>query len=304
MRNRISRRRFVGATTAALTGAFAGLHAIEPISRINPFIKGASLAAYSFRDQLNWFKGKQTDGSMDLFGFLDYCAEQQLLGAELTAYFFPEPVTPELISELKRRAHILGLDITGGAIGNNFSFFPGSSEAKQQAEYVHRWIDTYADLGAPVIRVFAGHQGPEGATEEQVVSNIKANLTEALIHAERRGVILAMENHDSMSDVHRLLDLVKSVQSKNFGVTWDSGNIIPTPDPYADLALIAPYAVNAQIKVMIPVNGVKKPADFTRLIKILRDANYGGYVVLEYEEQEDPFKVLPAYIKELRAAIG
>ena len=35
---------------------------------------------------------------------------------------------------------------------------------------------------------------------------------------------------------------------------------------------------------MMSGGGKKEPADFKRLAKIMRDANYRGYIVLEYEE--------------------
>ena len=43
-----------------------------------------------------------------------------------------------------------------------------------------------------------------------------------------------------------------------FGVNFDSGNF-QTDDPYADLAKIAPYAVNAQIKAAIAPGGKNNP---------------------------------------------
>jgi|TARA_B110000495_G_C22751826_1_gene440475 hypothetical protein len=45
-------------------------------------------------------------------------------------------------------------------------------------------------------------------------------------------------------------------------------------------------------------------ADISRLIGILKKANYRGYVVLEYEAKEDPFTAVPRYLKELRQLIG
>ena len=87
-----------------------------------------------------------------------------------------------------------------------------------------------------------------------------------------------------------------------FGVNFDSGNF-RTQDPYADLAMIAPYAVNAQVKVMIAPNGRKEPADLERIVSILRQARYRGYVVLEYEEAEDPFTAIPRYLKMLSRLI-
>ena len=68
----------------------------------------------------------------------------------------------------------------------------------------------------------------------------------------------------------------------------DLGFSSPTPDPYAQLERIAPYAVTAQVKVMTKVNGEDTPADYARLVKILREANYRGYLIFEYEEDEIP----------------
>lgn len=289
----LSRRKFIVSSSAL--AAAPHLPAIEPPQRINPVIKGVSLAAYSLRSQMRWFKGKDGKGKMDMLQFLDYAARERFDGVELTAYFFQEPVDQAYLFKVKRRAHILGLDITGGAIGNNFSMHPGSPEAKKQSEYVKKWIDNYADLGAPVIRVFAGSRGPKGASEETIMKNIRVNLAEALEHAESRGVILGMENHDSMTDIDKLISFIKTVDSPYFGVTWDSANLKKTVDPYADLAKLAPYTVNAQVKVKIPINGKHVDTDLAKVVKILKDAEYAGYIVLEYEEKEDPLVQIPKY---------
>ena len=50
----------------------------------------------------------------------------------------------------------------------------------------------------------------------------------------------------------------------------------------------------------IPVEGEKQPADLGRIVNILKGANYSGYVTLEYEGKEDPYKAIPEYLKELR----
>ena len=36
---------------------------------------------------------------------------------------------------------------------------------------------------------------------------------------------------------------------------------------------------------------------FARIIDILKDAGYRGYIVLEYEESQDPFKAIPTYLR-------
>ncbi len=88
-----------------------------------------------------------------------------------------------------------------------------------------------------------------------------------------------------------------------FGVNFDSGNF-RTDAPYADLARIAPYAVNAQIKTEISPGGRKEEADLERIVDILTDAGYRGYIVLEYEAAADPKTAIPRYIDELRELIS
>ena len=101
-----------------------------------------------------------------------------------------------------------------------------------------------------------------------------------------------------------LLKFVRDVNSPWFGVNLDSGNFRGTGDAYAELARIAPYALNAQIKVSMSENGKKVPADYRRLAQIMRDANYRGYIVLEYEEAGDVRAECARHIDELRAAFA
>ena len=73
----------------------------------------------------------------------------------------------------------------------------------------------------------------------------------------------------------------------------------------AELEAIAPYAINAQVKVEISREGGKKePADMARILEILRAARYSGYVALEYEAAEDPFEAIPQHLKTLKSLIG
>ena len=298
----LSRRRFAaGFGTLVLGGSVTS--AIEVPQRINPKIRGLSLAAYSLRSKLRWMKGKDTGAKMEMMDLLDFAAEEGFDGVELTAYFFDPKVTSSDLNDIKRRAHVLGLDITGGAIGNNFSFPANDLFTAEQLAYTKTWIDHYACLGAPVIRIFAGGKNPPGASTEQVIENVVTNLNVILPYAAEKGVILGIENHDSMTDMDNLLELIGRIDSPWLGVTWDSANVAPTIDPYKELERIAPYSVNAQLKVMTKVNGENTKADFPRLIQILRDANYSGQLVLEYEEKEDPFTGIPRFKEAVEAAL-
>ena len=125
-------------------------------------------------------------------------------------------------------------------------------------------------------------------------------------HAVEKGITLALENHGGITATPaQILKLVKAVDGPNFGVNLDTGNF-HGEDPYAEIAELAPYAVNVQVKTEILRKGTKakEEADLARLISILRDAKYSGYVVLEYEAAEDPIAAIPRHIKKLRELIS
>jgi sugar phosphate isomerase/epimerase len=273
--------------------------AIDPIRRTGPSHLKLSLAAYSFRDYLAGSKKR-----MDLFEFINRAADMGLDAVEPTSYYFPEDVTDEYLHRLKQHAFLQGLDISGTAIRNDFCLPPGD-EADKDREHVRAWIGHAAELDAPVLRVMSGNwrQGtPEEELEEQVVRKIN----ELLPYAAEEGVILALENHGGGVTVtaEQLLRLVRAIQGPNFGVNLDTGNF-HGEDPYAEIAQAAPYAVNVQVKTEIRRKGrTKEPADLAKVIGILREARYSGYVALEYDAAEDAMTAIPRYIKTLRSLIG
>ena len=302
-----TRRNFLKTAGLAAT-ALAVPHpasAVAPIARPKSSARfKISLAAYSFRNQLPSYRNNQTPEptSMDMAGFIDYCATLDIDAAEITSYFLPHPCSRELAFSLRRQAHLLGLDISSGAIGNNFSFDEGP-ELERQMAYTEGWIKTYAQMGVPVIRVFAGHPTTKELSDDAAEKNIIRNLNHACTIAAKHGVILGVENHDFTTDIDRMERILAAVDSPWFGLNFDSGNLAKTANPYADLKRIAPYAVNAQLKIDIPRNGTKEPADFKRIVDILGEADYRGYLVLEYES-DHPFEEVPQYLEKLRTAIG
>jgi sugar phosphate isomerase/epimerase len=271
--------------------------AIGPIKRHGASRMKLSLAAYSFRQALAGSKK-----SMTLEDFVNRAATWDIDAVEPTSYYFPDPPTPEYCRRLRRQAFLLGLGISGTAIRNTFTFPPGPQLEKEIAHVKH-WIDLAVDLGAPTIRIFAGDL-QKGSTEAQAREWCIGAIQQCCEYAAPRGVILALENHGGIvSTVDQLLSIVKAVESDWFGVNWDSGNF-RSADPYGDLAKAAPYAVVAQVKTEVSPNGMPQAADLARVVGILRDAGYRGFVALEYEAEEDPFVAVPRFLSELRRLIG
>lgn len=295
-----SRRSFIKniGAAAVLSSTSPPALAIDPVRRIGGSHMKLSLAAYSFREYLAGPKK-----SMTMEDFVDLCAKYNLDATEPTSYYFPDPVTPEYLRRLRKRAFLQGLGISGTAIRNTFTYPPGP-ELDKEIAHVKKWIDYSADLGAPAIRIFAGNL-QKGTTEAQARKWCIEAIQQCCEYAGQRGIILALENHGGIvTTADQLVSIVKEVQSEWFGVNWDSGNF-RGPDPYEELAKAAPYAVTVQIKTEVSPQGRPKvEADLKRVVGILRNVGYRGFVALEYEAKEDPRTAVPRYLQQLRQLIS
>ncbi len=302
MPKKMDRRRFM--QNCAAGTVVAGGVAASPALGIEPIVRNGSpkfklsLAAYGYRDLLTG-----DPAELDLFDFVDDCAAMGLEGTELTSYYFPEPTTEAYLRKLKQHCFRLGLDVSGTAIRNDFGYAAGEERDAQIAS-VKRWIELAEVLGAPVIRIFAGYAKP-GLSADQTHRLMVEGIEECCDYAGQHGVHLALENHGGPTATPEgMLAFVRDVDSPWFGVNLDSGNFYGD-DPYRDLAKIAPYALNVQVKVVTSSDEKrqnKTPTDFVRLARILREANYRGYVVLEYEEAGDPRVECRKYLAQVREA--
>ncbi len=296
----MNRREFIGSSLAVVAIAFRGdpARAIEPIQRTGRPHLRLSIAGYSYRD---YFTGKLKP-AMTLEDFVDLAAQLGVDAIEPTAYYFKD-TSPAYLARLRHRCIRLGLDVSGGAVGNNFCL-ADPDKLREEITKVKEWIERYALLGGKTIRIFSGST-PKGESPEKATARCIEAIQEACDHAGKHGIFLALENHGGLTATpESMLPIVKAVRHDWFGVNLDSGNF-HTADPYADLAKIAPYAVVAQIKVEIQRPKQKKEeADLPRLINMLREVNYRGYVALEYEAAEDPKTAIPRYVAVLKKLIA
>lgn len=301
---RISRRRFsslLGAGTLAFLPA-AG-RSNEPFSRPGKPRLRLSLAAYSFREYFKEASHQRekiahAPQQIDLFGFIDYAADQGCDAVELTSYYFPSNVAPDFLLKIKRHAFLRGIELSGTAVGNTFTH-PRGEKRDREIRLVKQWIENAALMGMPHIRVFAG--SAEGQPLEVAKRNCIEALEECLEPASKAGVFLGIENHGGIvAEAGPLIEIINSIQSPWLGINLDTANF-HTEDPYADLERCAPYAVNVQLKTELRArNRPKEPSDLNRLITILKRANYQGYVVLEYEAEESPYTAVPRTLDQLR----
>lgn len=280
------------------------LAAAGPIVRPGKPRLHLALAAYSFRRQFLWMKGnpqspEDPSKTMDMFKFIDYCADHGCQGAELTSYFIPVDADLAYYNHLKHYAFVRGVTINGTAIGNDFSL-PKGIKLDYQILAAKQGIDQAAMMGAPHVRFFAGTGKGFSEGRDRVRNAIDA-LQECCDYAGQKGIFIGVENHGNISP-ELLLEIINQVDSPWLGINLDTGNFW-SKDPYADLEQCVMYAVNVQVKVKMQTPERKKyMADLDRVVDILKRANYQGYVVLEYEEDK-PFEEIPGYLNQLNKLI-
>ncbi len=312
MKYRLGRRGFLTASAAALPFVASesllarSVFAQEPIDRVGSARLKLSLNAWSFDPPLTAYINGDKSG-MSLFDLLKYCAEQGFDALDPTGYFFPGyPEVPDrkFVNEFKRRAFQLGIDISGTGIRNDFATADKSKRA-EGVELVRRWVEAAAEIGAPVLRVFAGPR-PEGSTWDEAAAWMSDALAQCVEYGEQSGVIIGLQNHGGMlSNADEMIKMLKLVQSDWLGLIIDTG-WFTGPDPYQDIERTIPYAVNWQVKEFL--NGGKGPkADLTRIAQLIRDSDYRGYVPLETLNspgKKDSHLRVPQFLNAWREALA
>src|SRR5262245_27779484 len=212
----LSRRRFLSSALAAV-GLPAAVAGIEPIRRTGKPHLRLSIAGYSFRD---YFGGKLKP-EMTLEDFVDFAAGLGVDAVEPTAYYFKD-TSPGYLARLRHRCIRNGLDVSGGAVGNNFCHAE-PDKLRQEINGVKEWIERYALLGAKTIRIFSGST-PKGDSPEKATARCVEAIQEACDHAGKYGIFLALENHGGLTATpETMLPIIHAVKHDWFGVNWDTG---------------------------------------------------------------------------------
>jgi sugar phosphate isomerase/epimerase len=317
-----STRRSFLKTVAALPFVAAGAStsaraAYTAIPRHSGAHLRTSLNAYSFFDLLIANAKDKTKG-LDLFQVCDFAAKLGFDAVDLTGYFFPGyPQAPAdaYLFRLKRHAFNLGLDLSGTGVRNDFTAADPATRAEGVAR-LKTWIEVAAKLGAPTVRAFADSQSPfktwqqasGNAPREKVETWMADSIRECAVHGEKFGVIVAVQNHgDFINTGSEHLSLLRRVDHEWCAALVDTGKYL-TPDPYADIALRAPYAVNWQIKETMQSTLKSPRVDLPRLVKIIRASGYRGYIPIETlamgRKDYDPYAEVAKLHADLRVALA
>lgn len=258
-----------------------------------------SLNAYSFNDML-------VKKQISQHQLLEFCAKTGFNAIDMTGYYFSTyPATPsnDEIFSFKRKAHGLGLEISGTGVRNEFSH-ASSVALEKEIDLVKRWIEVSAMLGAPVLRIFTAKAYTTGDERKKVTERIQYALTHCLQEAASNGVILGIQNHnDYLRTADECTELIRPFNSPWLGLVLDTGTFV-SADPYAEITKSTPLAVNWQLKEKLIIDGKQTLMDLPKLCKIIRECGYRGNVPIETLGLNDPINEVPVFFDKVKKAFS
>jgi L-ribulose-5-phosphate 3-epimerase len=276
---RMNRRSFL------LSSVAAGAVFAQQSSRLR-----TGLNAYSFRRELQ-------AKTMTYDDLVRRAVDWDIDGLDLTVYWFPSN-TPEFTLPLRRLAYLHGVEIYSISVRSELTR-AGADERRREVESLYRWVDVANSLGASHIRVFGGNV-PKGYTEEQAVPWVVECLQRASDYAATRGVILGLENHGGITTrAERIIEIVDKVDSPWVKINLDTGNF--RSDVFQQIQMCLPYTVNIQVKVENRDEAGNRVAqDWDKVVKMVAESGYRGYLALEYEAEEPALQAVPRHMARIR----
>jgi sugar phosphate isomerase/epimerase len=243
-------------------------------------------------------------GLMDQVRFLHRCAtDLQVEGVELQDIHFPQ-TRPAYLQMLRRTARDLGLVIIGIGVHNDFGRADPTLRQSEMVK-VKQWVEAAEQLGAPLVRVFAGY--PEGGPADSGARwpAMIDSLRDVAAFAGHAGIRLGLENHNHGAftpTAAEYLRVLEEVKSPHLVPLLDTGNYT---DGWSSLEKTLGMAAHVHAKFWkVAADGSDERVDYARIIPALRAAGYDGWVSFEYEAEEAEATGIPralAYLKRMLA---
>jgi L-ribulose-5-phosphate 3-epimerase len=217
---------------------------------------------------------------------LDFAKEAHALGINAVEYvnifFMDKGNDTKYLAEMKKRAGDLGVKSVlimcddEGALGD-----PDTNLRNQAVDNHHKWVRAAEYLGCHSIRVNAYSNGTADEQQKLAADGLR-RLSE---YAAGHNINVIVENHGGLSSDGRwLTGVIKDVDLPNCGTLPDFGNFPPETDIYAAVEMLMPYAKSVSAKSYdFDEKGDETKIDYYRMMKIVLDAGYKGYVGIEYE---------------------
>jgi L-ribulose-5-phosphate 3-epimerase len=280
-----TRRQFVA------TGCAAAASVLAPMTAgAVPSTAAGAAGTLPFRISLAQWSLHRTlrAGELDHLDFARLARDTYDIDAiEYVNTFFMDRATDAVYhAEMNRRAadhgvyqHLIMCD-REGRLGD-----PDAAARRQAVENHHKWVDAARALGCAMIRVNADS---EGSWEEQaalVADGLRA-LTE---YGAATGIDIVVENHGGLSSNGRwLADVMRRVDHPRCGTLPDFGNFRSAAgedhDRYVGVAELMPFAKAVSAKSHdFDDTGNETQTDYRRMMRIVADAGYTGWVGIEYE---------------------
>ena len=252
---------------------------------------GISLAQWSLNRQ--FFGGK-----IDALDFAKVSRERFDIGAiEYVNQFFKDKANDEAyLGQLKSRAADHGVESLLIMVDGEGSLGHANTDERNKAVQNHyKWADAAKFLGCHSIRVNAATTGNGSFEEKQkLAADGLRNLSE---YGAKLDMNVIVENHGGLSSNGTwLAGVMEIVDLPNCGTLPDFGNFHVGDgkwyDRYKGVAELMPFAKAVSAKSHeFNDKGDEVRTDYRRMMNIVLDAGYRGYVGIEYEGgQVDPYK--------------
>ena len=169
------------------------------------------------------------------------------------------------------------------------------AERKTAVENHYKWVDAAAAMGCHAIRVnLAG-----SSEREEWIANSVDGLTRLSAYAADKNINVLVENHGGLSSNAKLLSgVMEQVNMENCGTLPDFGNFcIRKEDPddgsspcaekydiYQGVEELMQHAKAVSAKSHeFDAEGRETEIDYTRMLRIVKNAGYTGFIGVEYE---------------------
>ena len=220
------------------------------------------------------------------------------------------------LQDLKHRAFVNGLDLMGFSIHQGF-VSPDPAVRQRHIDHTIHCIELAYKLGIPTMRLNTGRWGtirsfnalmankgiepiPPGQTEDEAFKWVIDSIEKCLPRAADCGVCMGLENHWGLARTAAgMLRIHDAIQSPWLKLTLDTGNFLE--NMYEQQKQVVPHTVLVQAKTYFGGGEwYTLDIDYPRVARILRDANFSGYISLEYEGKEDAMTAVPKSLALLR----
>lgn len=297
-----SRRRFVQSTAAV--GVIAGTMPLAESLMAQPQLFSISLAQWSLNRRI-------FGGELDALDFPVFT--QETFGIDAVEYvnqfFMDKAEDRRWLAELKTRCDdhgVRSLLIMCDREGNLGD--PDAAARTLAVENHYKWVEAAEFLGCHSIRVNAGSAG----TWEEQSALATDGLRRLSQFAADHGLNVIVENHGGLSSNGQwLAEVISAVELPNCGTLPDFGNFFITRQPpdeydrYLGVEQLMPFAKGVSAKSYgFDTNGNETTIDFERMLRIVLDAGYRGYVGVEWEGMmpgdADGIRLTQALLERLR----